>query len=200
VLRDVVSAVNSRDIDLPGFVSKMRLYAASAVMMPEDRARLQGMIQEAIVDGAGSSGHYTDAQECTQPGSIGEGLTPLGSIEPSESHPGHDFDKPPTGPGSPAVSPVRMDDSGEQKAKSPATIRLVSGRRQRVAAKGSKRSRVRTRSKPANLEAVARQAWASGATSVERLRRSTGMSRTAAASWVRTFKAEDAVRAEQTAQ
>jgi hypothetical protein len=41
-------------------------------------------------------------------------------------------------------------------------------------------------------EAEARAAWASGARSAKQMRLATGMGRTAAAGWVRTFKAEQA--------
>ena len=36
VLRDIVSAANNRPIDLQHFACKMKLYGASAVMVPED--------------------------------------------------------------------------------------------------------------------------------------------------------------------
>jgi hypothetical protein len=193
VLRDVVSAANNRQIDLPAFASKMRLYAASAVMVPEDRTRLQGMIS-AVVEGVGSFGHYTHAQEGTQSAGNASGtFIASDSLDPPESPP----DKPPTGPGSPSASPVvRTDDSPAEKAKALATIRLVSDRPKRIATRGSNRRPVRT----PNLETVARAAWANGATSVEKMRRATGMSRTASAKWVRTLKEGEAVRAEQRAQ
>jgi hypothetical protein len=72
VLRDIVSAANNRTIDLPAFAAKMKLYAASSIMVPEDRARLQGMIS-AVVNSAGSESPYTHVQEGSQSAGSGTG-------------------------------------------------------------------------------------------------------------------------------
>jgi hypothetical protein len=196
VLRDIVKAANDHSIDLPRFAYKMKLFGASAVMIPEDRARLQSMIA-AVAEGTGSVGHSTHTQEGTQSADTANPFSRVEPLEPSESPPN---DKPPTGPGSPTASPVRTDDSAAEKTKTSAAIRLVSGRQQRVATRGSNRRPVRTPPLGPNLEDLARKAWANGHTSIERMRRATGMSRTAAASWVRTLKAESAIRAKQNSQ
>jgi len=127
----------------------------------------------AVVEGLGSIGYFTATQE--------------GSQSP---------DKPPTGPGSPAV---RTADSTPEKGAAPDTIRLVSDHSKRLAARGSN-GRVRTPPKPANLEAAAREAYANGATSVEKMQKALWCSRSAASAWVRTLRESDAVRAQQTAQ
>jgi hypothetical protein len=196
VLRDIVHAANDRSIDLPRFAYKMKLFGASAVMIPEDRARLQGMIA-AVAEGIGSVDHGAHTQAGTLSADTAKPFSRVEPLEPSKSPSNV---KPPTGPGSPDASPVRADDAVAEKATTPATIRLMSGRQQPVAARNSNRRPVRTSPSGPNSEDIARKAWANGHTSIERMRQATGMSRTAAASWVRTLKAGSAIQAEQNSQ
>lgn len=108
--------------------------------------------------------------------------------------------RPPTGPGSPSAQPVRTP-----RRKAPAVLRLEPSPEMRKAAaqakaKGTNGRGVRTRIPVANYEPQARAAWAEGARSVGKMERATGMSHTAAQSWVRTLKTEAAAMAANTSE
>lgn len=95
--------------------------------------------------------------------------------------------RPPTGPGSPAAArPVRTP-----RTERPAVLRLAVPPESRKAAAQARAKGVRTpRADTASREAEARTAWANGAHTISTMRAATGLSKTAAASWVRTLKAE----------
>lgn len=109
-------------------------------------------------------------------------------------------DRPPTGPGSPAAAPVRTP-----RRKAAPVLKLEAPQEWRKSAaqaraKGTTRRGVRTPVPVANYEDQARAAWAEGAHSVGKMERATGMSHSAAQSWVRTLKAETAAMAANTSE
>ena len=193
LLRDVTLAANDRSAPLE---RKMKLYGASAVMTPAERSRLTDMIAAVGSTMPGVPGEvfvspYTALQDGSQPLDRLTGPdTRLTRIAPPQSSlpaPDEDNDRPPTGPGSPSAAPLR---SAVTRTTQPAVLRLTPERSRRAAARGSNPPTVRTHKKAVNHEQLARKAWATGATSVERMRRATGMSKAAASSWVRTLKME----------
>jgi len=108
---------------------------------------------------------------------------------------------PPTGPGSPVTAPTARTRRQRTPSQPAASLRLVPDRdglrqqrQQRQAAQGNTQGPdpVRTPGQNDSLEAVARQAFANGATSKRKMQSVTGMGASAAASWVRTLKAEAA--------
>ncbi len=215
VIRDVVREAQDGSAPL---ADKIALYGASAVMAAPDRARLEGML--AVVQ---------RRQDDTS-GTRGDDAAVLALPEPDPDPP---TPRPPTGPGSPRVKAERG--RGERgyangadalhalaagtlltlprvrthpdepptsaPASRPAAARARTGR--------VKKRRVRTPSAAtASREVEARAAWERGARTVGTMRFHTGMSKTAAASWVRMLKAETragsmastAARQEQMAQ
>jgi hypothetical protein len=65
LLSDVVAVANGQAISLAGLEQKIRLYGASAILTPEDRTRLDHMIQ-AVMQSNGAVGQSTHAQEAQQ--------------------------------------------------------------------------------------------------------------------------------------
>lgn len=112
---------------------------------------------------------------------------------------GEDNTRPPTGPGTPVAAPAVRT----RQRKAPAVLKLETPPEWRkvaaqASAKGTNGRRVRTRIPIANYEPQARAAWAEGARSIPKMERATGMSHSAAQSWVRTLKAESAAIAANT--
>jgi hypothetical protein len=204
LLRDVTLAASDRTAPLE---RKMKLYGASAIMTPAERARLSEMITAVGSTVPGESGEvsvrpYTALQDGSQSlDRLPEPDMRLARIGPPESSQGvsdEDNDRPPTGPGSPSAAPVRTPATTSTQ---PAVLRLTPEHIRRAAAQGSNPPAVRTPRKAVNHEQLARKAWDSGAKSVERMRRATGMSKAAASSWVRTLKMErDTLGQQQPAQ
>lgn len=200
VLRDVTQAARDPSASLD---RKLRLYGSAAIMTAPDRARLRGMI-EAV--GTNANTPLLEAPESPyirtyngsgSPDGVALSSTGIPRLEaPESAYSGENEppDRPPTGPGSPMAAPARTT---PEKTSQSGTIKLVPERPRRVAASSSNPRTVRTPRKAVNHEQVARKAWASGATSVEKMRRATGMSRAAASSWVRSLKMERDTRIQQ---
>jgi len=203
IIRDVVR--EAQDASAP-LADKIALYGASAVMAALDRARLEGML--AVVqrrqDGLSDLGDMS--------GTRSDGATVLALPEPDPEPP-----RPPTGPGSPRVKGARArgergyaNGADTQHAVAAGTLLTLprvrtqpeepltaapaarpAAARARARTRRATKQRVRTPSAAtASREAVARAAWERGARTVGQLRFLTGMSKTAAASWVRMLKAE----------
>ena len=102
-------------------------------------------------------------------------------------------------------SPRLPAPDGPTSPTAPRTRALVSVAEERHPELGSTRVKRLTarkkpgRSSPDTYEREARAAWAKGATSIAKMQRATGMSRAAAAGWVRALKAEQSGRAEVSA-
>jgi hypothetical protein len=195
VLRDVAAAANDRAAPL---ARKMRLYGASAVMTPADRTRLDSMIA-AVMEPTDAATPITTPDAALVPAD-GQHTAPQDDPQPPAP------DTPPTNGGTPVPVPTEpAEPPVRTPRKKPApVIRLTPDRQPRKTAargqnKGSNTSangrRVRTATSTESYEAQARAAFAAGATTIGKMQRSTGMGRTAAASWVRMLKAEVAQQA-----
>lgn len=111
---------------------------------------------------------------------------------------GQDPQKPPTGGGTPVAQGKPLNFSNlPADEEPPANVVPMTPPRpaRRPAARGRANGHKNGRSKrgatpPASYEAVARAAWADGAHTIAAMRKSTGMSQSAASGWVRTFRAE----------
>lgn len=202
VVHDV--AVLAADPSAP-LERKVHIFRAASTMTVEDRARFDGIIEAVRLDGIGTNALALPAgPSAALPPSPSTGAQSAPAIEASHDAPpttpalaqapGEPPTRPPTGGGSPsAARPMHT-----RRAPAPAILRLEPDERRRTAAqesaKGPYRRGVRTartgRGDTASREVEARAAWAQGAHTISRMRVSTGMSKTAAASWVRTLKAE----------
>jgi len=215
VLRDVTEIANDASAPL---ARKVALYKAADWQHGRDDQQLDRMIaalapdapvagvRTALDDATNASAdHYTSLQDGSRtatdmslvnaPLALAEAPAPLqvqGETIDREGVRTHDDTTPPTGPGTPVKAPASRR---QRRQSQPAILRLEPDRprqaRHAARAGGVSAAKVRT---PGNesLEAVARQAFATGATSIPKMRRATGMGQSAAQSWVRALKAEAA--------
>lgn len=167
VVHDV--ATLAADPDAP-LAHKVRIYRAAARMAPHDRTRFDAIVE---------------AVSPREP----EANAPAVRIE--EDAP----TRPPTGGGSPIAASAAPVHTPRRKAAPVLRLEPPLETRKTAAqarAKGTNGRRVRTRVPVANYEPQARAAWEAGARTVTTMERATGMSHSAAQSWVRALKTEAA--------
>lgn len=187
VVRDI--ATLSADPAAP-LHHKVRIFRAASNMTQGDRAKLDTLVTE-----------LTTAPEATISISpaIASLASPTATLEAPQSPVSPD--RPPTGPGSPQAATATRRRSASTQNR-PGILKLTPpDRPARQAARASTNgSGVRTRVPVENYEPQARAAWAEGARSIPKMERATGMSHSAAQSWVRTLKAEAAAMASNAGQ
>ncbi|MGZ6321722.1 MAG: hypothetical protein ACXWQR_20770 [Ktedonobacterales bacterium] len=171
VVHDVATLAADPDASL---ARKVRIYRAAARMAPHDRTRFDAIVEAVSV-----------------PDAVDMPTTPSGEPAPLQSAV-ETPTRPPTGGGSPIAQPVRTP-----RRKVAPVLRLEPPQEGRKVAAQASAKGVRTRVPVANYEPQARAAWAEGARSVAKMERATGMSHSAAQSWVRSLKAEAAAMASQ---
>ena len=210
LLRDVTLAANDRAAPLE---RKMRLYGASAIMTPSERARLAQMIEVVQDTGGGvlltspveaSPASYEMLQEGLPDasGSSYASYLPRPDNDPQTSD--DDPDSPPTGPGSPVTATVRT--SGPNRAARPSLLRLQQPEEwRRDTAPQASGSRSNTRSvrtgkvSKATVEHKVRKVWRPGM-SIGQLERAAGISHNSAGKWRKVLiaEAQDPVQATNT--
>lgn len=203
LLRDVTAVANDRTAPLE---RKMKLYSASAIMAPAERARLAEMITavQETGDSAGSNSQgvliepsespYMALQEATGSIDMPTGAdTRIARFQPPESQrrrAGVDPERPPTGPGSPTARTTRASRrAGGQKNgqhRSPQVIPLTQESQdehatpRRLAASLSAEERVRS-------------VWRPGLT-VSEIERAAAVSRSTAHKWRQVLIREEQER------
>ncbi len=212
VLRDVTQLANDADAPL---THKVRLYQAADYQPGRDDEQLDRMIA-ALADHATGASPISTQPSTSASASEAAGDVPARTSEAAQPQDGApvmmtqasapapvqaavdapvaqvrtpDDDAPPTGPGSPITAPSTRR---QRRNSQPAILRLEPDRPRRRGDRRAAQAGVRTSGGNESLEAVARQAWATGATSIPKMRKATGMGQSAAQSWVRTLKAEAA--------
>ena len=174
--RDMTGAL----VDLVGDPETRRIIShAYAAISPDTLPRRQNITGSIIqpLEYEASGSRYTALQDGSQPPSVlSSPDMRIVPISPPESQPGAENDtptRPPTGPGSPSILPVRTD---RPKTPRPGTIKLVPEKQPRkIAARGRAHPKE-------SVEAKVRSVYVPGM-SVGDLERAAGVSRSSANRW-----------------